>query len=158
VEVPAEVEGDTDVGPTPLDLGPQVRRNRSGCQRNRLATAQGPGLRWQNPGRGPDNGCLTALRPGVGPASTLLTGCRNGIGLMQRVQSEISTQDLYGKAIDLTDGLEGIEDLRFLTMSGKPTAVSLGEQREGLRLGDRVVATTVVHPGGPFHESVNLAR
>ncbi|MFI7481952.1 hypothetical protein ACH9EU_05995 [Kocuria sp. M1R5S2] len=88
----------------------------------------------------------------AGLTGLLLTGCQDETRLTQLDQSGVSTEELVGEEITLTNEVEGIFGEEFLTMGDEQTVVFVTEMPEGLSPGDEVEATGVVEEGDLFSE------
>ncbi|MFI7493312.1 hypothetical protein ACH9D2_09085, partial [Kocuria sp. M4R2S49] len=82
----------------------------------------------------------------------LLTGCQDETRLTQLDQSGVSTEELVGQQITLTNDVEGIYGEEFLTMGDEQTVVFVSEMPADLRPGDEVEATGTVAAGDLFSE------
>ncbi|GAA1757100.1 hypothetical protein [Kocuria aegyptia] len=82
----------------------------------------------------------------------LLTGCQDETRLTELDQSEVSTEELVGEQITLTNEVEGIYGEEFLTMGDELTVVFVTEMPADLRPGDEVEATGTVAAGDLFSE------
>ncbi|WP_424347850.1 hypothetical protein [Kocuria sp. CH-021] len=82
----------------------------------------------------------------------LLTACQDETRLTQLDQSEVSTEELVGQEITLTNEVEEIYGEEFLTMGDEQTVVFVTEMPADLRPGDEVEATGTVEAGDLFSE------
>lgn len=94
---------------------------------------------------------LTLAAAGL-TGALLLTGCQDETRLTQLDQSEVSTEELVGEEITLTNEVEGIYGDEFLTMGDEQTVVFVEDMPEDLRPGDEVEATGVVAADDLFSE------
>lgn len=100
---------------------------------------------------------LTSAATGLAGA-LLLTGCQDETRLTQLDQSEVSTQELVGEEITLTNDVKGIYGEEFLTMGDERTVVFVEEMPADLRPGDEVEATGTVATGDLFSEPGDRER
>lgn len=82
----------------------------------------------------------------------LLTGCQDETRLTQLDQSAVSTEELVGREITLTNEVGEIFGEEFLTMGAEQTVVFVSEMPDDLRPGDEVEATGTVEAGDLFSE------
>lgn len=85
-------------------------------------------------------------------AAMLLTGCQDETRLTELDQSGVSTEELVGQEITLTNEVEGIYGEEFLTMGDELTVVYVSQMPPDLRPGDEVEATGTVAAGDLFSE------
>jgi hypothetical protein len=88
----------------------------------------------------------------------LLTGCQDETRLTQLDQSEVSTEELVGKEITLTNEVENVYGEEFLTMGAEQTVVFVTEMPADLRPGDEVEATGTVAAGDLFSDPGDRER
>ncbi|GAA1754898.1 hypothetical protein [Kocuria aegyptia] len=101
----------------------------------------------------------TPILAAAGLAAALaLTGCQDETRLTQLDQSEVSTEELVGEEITLTNEVEEIFGEEFLTMGAEQTVVFVAEMPEGLSPGDEVEATGTVEAGDLFSEPGDRER
>ena len=94
---------------------------------------------------------LTLAAAGL-TGALLLTGCQDETRLTQLDQSGVSTEELVGQEITLTNEVEEIFGEEFLTMGAEQTVVFVSEMPADLRPGDEVEATGIVEAGDLFSE------
>ncbi|MEX5299758.1 hypothetical protein RCG67_13385 [Kocuria sp. CPCC 205292] len=94
---------------------------------------------------------LTLAAAGL-TGALLLTACQDETRLTQLDQSGVSTEELVGQEITLTNEVEGIYGEEFLTMGDEQTVVFVTEMPADLRPGDEVEATGTVEAGDLFSE------
>lgn len=94
---------------------------------------------------------LTLAAAGLAGAM-LLTGCQDETRLTQLDQSGVSTEELVGEEMTLTNEVEEIFGEEFLTMGDEQTVVFVTEMPDDLRPGDQIEATGIVEAGDLFSE------
>ncbi|MFI7584232.1 hypothetical protein ACH9DO_10600 [Kocuria sp. M1N1S27] len=94
---------------------------------------------------------LTLAAAGLAGAM-LLTGCQDETRLTQLDQSGVSTEELVGEEMTLTNEVDEIFGEEFLTMGDEQTVVFVTEMPEDLRPGDEIEATGTVAAGDLFSE------
>jgi hypothetical protein len=94
---------------------------------------------------------LTVAAAGL-TGALLLTGCQDETRLTELDQSGVSTEELVGKQVTLTNEVEGIYGEEFVTMGDELTVVFVSEMPADLRPGDEVEATGTVAAGDLFSE------
>ncbi|KLU10446.1 hypothetical protein, partial [Kocuria sp. SM24M-10] len=88
----------------------------------------------------------------------LLTGCQDETRLTQLDQSQVSTEELVGEEITLTNEVEGVYGEEFLTMGDEQTVVFVTDMPAELSPGDEVEATGTVASGDLFSEPGDRER
>ncbi|MFI7481313.1 hypothetical protein ACH9EU_02740 [Kocuria sp. M1R5S2] len=100
---------------------------------------------------------LTVAAAGL-TGALLLTGCQDETRLTHLDQSGVSTEELVGQEITLTNDVEGIYGEEFLTMGNEQTVVFVSEMPADLRPGDEVEATGTVAASDLFSDPGDRER